>query len=267
MPALNTPDVLKDILDYKKEFIAARQAKLSLEKLKQQSMNAEPTQGFYQAITNTLDQGNAAVIAEIKKASPSKGIIREDFDPVAIAKSYRKGGATCLSVLTDEKFFQGADTYLTDAKKAAGLPVLRKDFIIDPYQVYEARVIGADCILLIAAALEDTQMQELYWLAQELDLDVLVEVHDREELERAMMLRSPLIGINNRDLRTFETSLQTTLDLLIDVFPDRTVVTESGIHSREDIELMRKNDVHVFLIGEAFMSADDPGKQLQKMFN
>ncbi|MGI9229136.1 MAG: indole-3-glycerol phosphate synthase TrpC [Gammaproteobacteria bacterium] len=258
--------VLEDILAYKREFVAARVARLPLAEIKQQAADRQVGGGFYQAINVAIGAGKAAVIAEIKRASPSKGVIREQFDPVAIAGAYRDGGASCLSVLTDEKFFQGADTHLTEAKAACGLPVLRKDFMIDPYQIYEARVIGADCILLIAAALTDGQMQELHGLAEELGLDVLVEVHDREELERALMLRCPLIGINNRNLHTFETRLETTLELLVDVYPDRTVVTESGIRSREDVELMRKNDVHAFLVGETLMSADDPGGQLRKLF-
>ncbi len=265
MPTSASHDMLQDILVCKKEVIAARQLNISLQDIKQQSADAEPTLGFYRAISGQVRQGHVAVIAELKKASPSRGIIRENFDPVAIANSYHKGGAVCLSVLTDEKFFQGSDAYLTQAKQAAGLPVLRKDFIIDPYQVYEARVMGADAILLIVAALTDGQMQELHGLAEALGLDVLLEVHDREELERAMMLRSPLIGINNRNLHTFETSLQRTLDLLIDVYPDRTVVTESGIHRRTDIEMMRKHGVHVFLIGEVLMRADDPGRCLQQL--
>ena len=212
-----------------------------------------------------IENGRPAVIAEIKKASPSKGVIRPDFDPAGLAQTYAEAGAVCLSVLTDEKFFQGADTHLQQAREATRLPVLRKDFIIDPYQVYEARAIGADCILLIVAALDDVLMQELAALAAANGLDVLVEVHNREELERALLLRTPLTGINNRNLHTFETSLQTTLDLLADMFPDRTVVTESGIHSRAHVDLMRDHDVHAFLIGEALLRADDPGAALRAL--
>ena len=226
----------------------------------------EAPRGFTYHLLNNIEQGNPGVIAEIKKASPSRGVIREDFDPAAIAKSYANAGASCLSVLTDIQYFQGRDEYLQQARRACDLPVLRKDFMIDPYQVYEARVIGADCILIIVAANTDLQMQELVGIANEVGLDVLVEVHNREELERGLMLRTPLIGINNRDLHTFETSLDTTLGLLTDVFHDRTVVTESGIHSVEDVKLMRKNDVNAFLVGEAFMKAGDPGSELKKLF-
>ena len=226
----------------------------------------EAPRGFTYHLLNNIEQGNPGVIAEIKKASPSRGVIREDFDPAAIAKSYANAGASCLSVLTDIQYFQGRDEYLQQARRACDLPVLRKDFMIDPYQVYEAKVIGADCILIIVAANTDLQMQELVGIANEVGLDVLVEVHNREELERGLMLRTPLIGINNRDLHTFETSLDTTLGLLTDVFHDRTVVTESGIHSVEDVKLMRKNDVNAFLVGEAFMKAGDPGSELKKLF-
>jgi len=207
-----------------------------------------------------------AVIAEIKKASPSKGVIRENFDPVAIARSYEKGGATCLSVLTDVDFFQGADAYLQQAREACTLPVIRKDFIIDPYQVYEARTIGADCVLLIVAALSDAQLQELSQLAEQVGLDVLVEVHDEAELHRALKLNTPLIGINNRNLRTFDVSLQTTIDLLPLIPDDRIVVTESAIHTPQDVNFMRKHNVNAFLVGEAFMRADDPGVKLAELF-
>ena len=206
------------------------------------------------------------MIAEIKKASPSKGILRADFDPVAIAKSYASAGACCLSVLTDRKFFQGSEEFLTSAREASGLPVLRKDFIIDPYQVYEARLIGADCVLLIVAALGDASLAELLILARDLGMDVLVEVHDESELERALRVDARLIGINNRDLRSFETRLETTLRLLDQIPNDRLVVTESGIHTRDDVSLMRSNGVSVFLVGEAFMKADDPGERLRDLF-
>jgi indole-3-glycerol phosphate synthase len=207
-----------------------------------------------------------AVIAECKHASPSKGVLRRNYQPDVIARAYAKAGAACLSVLTDEHFFQGADSHLQATRQACDLPVLRKDFICDAYQIYEARVIGADCILLIVAILTDQELRTFADLAHDLGLDVLVEVHDREELERALMLRTPLIGINNRDLRTFETRLETTLDLLTDVTHDRTVVTESGIHSADDVDLMRKRGVNAFLVGEAFMTARNPGTRLKELF-
>jgi len=262
----STPDILARILARKQQEVAERQAHVSLAEIKRRAEQADPPRGFYHAIERTIDAGRAAIIAEIKKASPSKGIIRENFDPARIAESYMKGGATCLSVLTDVDFFQGSDEHLVTARTACTMPVIRKDFMIDPYQIYESRSIGADCILLIVAALDDARLQELTWLALDLGLDILVEVHNREELERAMMLRTPLIGINNRDLRTFNTDLDTTISLLTDVFPDRTVVTESGIHTRDDVAMMRKNNVNAFLVGEAFMSAVDPGEKLRELF-
>lgn len=262
---MNAPDILDAILAHKREWVAARQAEMPLEELKRRCEKAAPAAGFYRALRRVIEDGRPAVIAEIKKASPSKGVIREDFDPTAIAAAYAAAGAACLSVLTDEKFFQGADQHLEHARAATGLPVLRKDFIIDPYQAYEARALGADCILLIAAALDDDRLRELAAVAADLGLDALVEVHDREELERAMMLRTPMIGINNRDLHTFETSLQTTLGLLPDVFPDRTVITESGINNRADIELMRRHDVHAFLVGESLLRESDPGAALRAL--
>ncbi|MGH8119810.1 MAG: indole-3-glycerol phosphate synthase TrpC, partial [Gammaproteobacteria bacterium] len=225
-----------------------------------------PVRGFNHALQKAISNGRPAVIAEIKKASPSKGIIRRDFDPVAIAASYEKAGATCLSVLTDSEFFQGCNDDLRAARGACDLPVLRKDFMIDPWQIYESRFTGADCILLIVAALPDGRLRELADAAIGLYMDVLLEVHDREELERALALRLPLIGINNRNLRTFETDIMTTIGLLPDVFPDRTVVTESGIHQREDVALMRRHNVNCFLVGEAFMSAPDPGEKLKALF-
>lgn len=266
MPA-STPDILKQIIAHKATEVTTRKAVCSVADLKARIEGTEPTRGFTAAIKAQVDDGKLAVIAEVKKASPSKGVIRENFHPTEIAESYENAGATCLSVLTDEKYFQGADQYLKEAKVACKLPILRKDFMIDPYQVYEARAIGADCILLIVACLEDMQMQELAWLAADLGLDVLVEVHDREELERGLMLRTPLIGVNNRNLRTFETSLQTTIDLLPDIFHDRTIVTESGIHTPEDVALMRRYGVNTFLVGEAFMAAEDPGQKLAELFS
>ena len=261
-----TPDILQRILARKKEEIRERLAVKSLAEIAALARDAPPCRGFYQTIVKRIATGGPAVIAEIKKASPSKGVIRSDFDPAAIAASYARAGATCLSVLTDQDFFQGSDACLGQARQACQLPVLRKDFTIDPYQVYEARVIGADCILLIVAALDDVRLQELTAIALELNLDVLVEVHNREELERGQMLRTPLIGINNRDLHTFTTSLDTTLELLIDLMPDRTVVTESGIHTRMDIQRLRRNGVEAFLVGEAFMLASDPGAKLKELF-
>ncbi|WP_455199888.1 indole-3-glycerol phosphate synthase TrpC [Kaarinaea lacus] len=262
-----TPDILRKILNRKLEEIAERSATTSLNELKSRIASASPVRGFVSAIKSTIHQGKPAVIAEIKKASPSKGVIREDFDPVAIARSYQQGGATCLSVLTDVDFFQGSDAYLQQAREACDLPVIRKDFIIEPYQVYEARTIGADCILLIVAALSDAQLQELSSLAKEINLDVLVEVHDEEELQRALALNTTLIGINNRNLRTFEVSLNTTIDLLPQIPEDRIVVTESAIHAPQDVALMRQHNVNAFLVGEAFMRADDPGVKLSELFN
>jgi len=266
MTLISRSGILKKILIRKQEEIIERKKQSPLEELHEKFLVNNPVRGFYRRIASTVEEGNPAIIAEIKKASPSKGIIRHDYDPVWIAKSYTEAGATCLSVLTDIDFFQGSDNHLKQVRDISPLPILRKDFIIDPYQVYETRAIGADCILLIVAALTDVQLQELSGIALELELDVLVEVHNREEMERALMLRTPLIGINNRDLNTFKTDLNTTISLLTDIFPDRTVVTESGIHNKEDVALMRKNNVNVFLVGEAFMSADNPGEKLEELF-
>lgn len=262
----DTPDILKKILQRKREEISERSASVSQDALLNEAKQASPVRGFINAIQSKLANNQSAVIAEIKKASPSKGVIRENFDPAAIAESYERGGAACLSVLTDVDFFQGSDDYLKQARSACSLPVIRKDFIIDSYQVVEARVIGADCILLIVAALEDDQMQSLFSQAKSLGMDVLVEVHDREELGRALKLDAKLIGINNRNLRTFETRLETTLDLLQTIPDDCIVVTESAIHTREDVELMRNNNVNAFLVGEAFMRADEPGEKLAELF-
>ncbi len=262
----DTPDILKKIIARKHEEIDERSAKVSIEDLKQRIEMASPPRGFVNAIRTKLANDQAAVIAEIKKASPSKGVLREDFQPAQIAKSYEKGGAACLSILTDADYFQGHEDYLQQAREACELPVIRKDFIVDPYQVYEARAINADCILLIVAALEDERMRELSELAHELGMDVLVEVHDAEELQRALKLNIPLMGINNRNLRTFETSLNTTLELLDSIPEDRIVVTESGIHAIEDVALMQNNQVNTFLVGEAFMRADEPGEKLAELF-
>jgi len=263
----DTPDILKKILARKQLEIAERQARTSITTLQDRIMALTPPRGFVKAIADRIKQSKPAVIAEIKKASPSKGVIREQFDPVAIARSYAKGGATCLSVLTDVDFFQGADVYLQQARAACNIPVLRKDFTIDPYQVYESRAIEADCILLIVAALTDEQLSELSLLAAQLHLDVLVEVHDASELQRALKLNVPLIGINNRNLRTFEVSLNTTLDLLSLIPSDRIVVTESAIHTAQDIALMCQHHVNAFLVGEAFMRADEPGEKLAELFS
>lgn len=259
-------DILQTILARKADEVRERAAQVSLQELLARCVDLPDTRGFTAAIEAKIAAGEAAVIAEIKKASPSKGVIREDFNPGEIAASYERGGAACLSVLTDIDFFQGADAYLQAARAACALPVLRKDFVIDPYQVAEARVLGADCILLIAAALEDAALLELSLLAAELDLDVLLEVHDGDELTRALALPVSLIGINNRNLRTFETSLATTLDLCTRVPADRIVVTESGIFTPQDVAVMRAADVHAFLVGEAFMRAPDPGDELQRVF-
>ena len=263
----NITDILQKILQRKIEEISVRSASLSLDALTARVADSPEPRGFVEAIRNTIADGRAAVIAEAKKASPSKGVMREDFDIEQIAKSYEAGGATCMSVLTDEDFFQGSDEYLRQAHAACNLPLIRKDFIIDPYQVVEARVMGADCILLIVSALEDNQMAELAHLATELGLDVLVEVHDADELERSLKLDLPLVGINNRNLRTFETSLDTTLDLLDQIPDDRIIVTESGIHTPEDVQLMRTNHVNTFLVGEAFMREPQPGEKLKELFN
>jgi len=261
-----TPDILKRILNTKHVEIATRSKQASLQQLKNIAENSSSVRPFVSAIKNKIAHNKSAVIAEIKRASPSKGLIRENFNPKEIAASYQKGGASCISVLTDEDYFQGCTAYLCEARAACDLPVIRKDFIIDIYQVYEARAMNADCILLIVSALNDKQMQRLYSLARSLEMDVLIEVHDEIELKRALHLNPALIGINNRNLRTFETSLETTLNLLAQIPEQHIVVTESGIHQREDIQLMRRNQVNAFLVGEAFMRADDPGKELNSLF-
>ncbi len=263
----DTPDILKKIVARKLEEIAERIALVDMDAMIAKAKEADPPRGFTSALEKKIKTGKAGVIAEIKKASPSKGILREDFNPAEIARSYEWGGAACLSVLTDKDFFQGSEEYLVEAREACSLPVIRKDFIVDPYQVYEARAIGADCILLIAACLEDQQMRNLNTLAHQLDMDVLIEVHDAEELERALPLNNRLIGINNRNLRTFDVSLQTSIDLLEMIPENRIVVTESGIHSREDVKLMRDNSVNAFLVGEAFMRTPNPGKTLAELFS
>ncbi len=262
-----TPDILKKILARKVEEITEAVAIESLVDLSKRAENALPVRGFIKSIENKIAENNAAVIAEIKKASPSKGVMRENFNPAEIAKSYEKGGAACLSILTDRDYFQGAPEFLIQARESTNLPVIRKDFIIDPYQVYEARAMNADCILLIVSALGDAMLNELLGLAHHLQMDVLMEVHDREEMQRAIDSGAKLIGVNNRNLRTFDVSLQTTIGML-DMLPDdRILVTESGIHAAGDVQLMRDNNVHSFLVGEAFMRANEPGEKLAELFN
>lgn len=258
--------ILDTILARKQQEVSERRGRVPLSELKARAASAPPLRGFADAIGAKIAAGQAAVIAEVKKASPSKGVIRADFDPTAIARSYEAGGAACLSVLTDIDFFQGSDAYLRQARAACALPVLRKDFIVDAYQIHEARALGADCILLIAAALDDTRLAEFAFLAGEMGMDVLVEVHDLDELERALPVPARLLGINNRNLRTFDVSLQATLDLQPMVPADRVLVTESGILSRADVALMRVAGVHAFLVGEAFMRQPDPGAALHELF-
>ena len=262
----NPPDILVKILNRKHEEIAERSAHTSIDELKARCADADQVRGFIKAIENKINNNQSAVIAEIKKASPSKGVLREDFKPAEIAESYAAHGAACLSILTDKDYFQGHEDYLKEARAACELPVIRKDFIIEPYQVYEARAIDADCILLIVAALDDDKLHSLFDLAQELKLDVLMEVHDAQEMQRALTTEARLIGVNNRNLRTFETSLNTTLSMLDMVNDHRILVTESGIHTNDDVQLMRNNNVNSFLVGEAFMRADDPGKKLAELF-
>ena len=262
----DTPDILKKIVARKHEEIAARSIEMPQSRLEAGLAGVDAPRGFVRALQQRIDAGRAAVIAEIKKASPSKGVLRADFRPADIARSYAAGGAACLSVLTDADFFQGSEAYLREARAACELPVIRKDFIVDPYQVVEARVIGADCILLIAACLDDEQLHGLNRQAHELGMDVLIEVHDAAELERALATGNRLVGINNRNLRTFEVSLQTTIDLLDAIPGDRLVVTESGILTAADVALMRQHDVHAFLVGEAFMRAPEPGRALADLF-
>ncbi len=258
--------ILRRILQRKQEEVAQGRSQQSLADLESRISEQSSPRGFAAALQQKVARAQPAVIAEVKKASPSRGVIREDFQPAQIADSYQRGGAACLSVLTDVDFFQGANAYLQQARAACELPVLRKDFTVDVWQVVEARAIGADAVLLIVAALDDRQMQELAAAAAEYALDVLVEVHDRAELERALQLATPLLGINNRDLHSFDTSLQTTIGLLPHIPADRVVVTESGIHTGEDVALMRDAGVFSFLVGEAFMRAPEPGDRLRELF-
>lgn len=264
---MSIPTVLEKILARKREEVLARRAEESEAALIERARLQSPARGFVAALEQRIRNAAPAVIAEIKKASPSQGVIRADFDPEAIAKSYAAGGAACLSVLTDVDFFQGADAYLEQARAVCSLPVLRKDFVIDPYQIIEARALGADCVLLIVAALDDAQLAELHSCAVEHGLDVLVEVHDEAELERALQLDINLVGINNRDLHTFKTTLDTTFGLLADIPAGHLVVTESGIHTRDDVIAMQERGVHGFLVGEAFMRAPDPGGELRRLFH
>ena len=263
---MSLPTILDTIVARKYEEVRENRARVSLDELQRLAGAADAPRGFADALRKRAALQQPAVIAEVKKASPSKGVIRENFNPAEIAASYQQGGAACLSVLTDVDFFQGSPDYLLQARAACDLPVIRKDFLVDPYQVVEARAMGADCILLIVASLEDGQMTELNAAAIELGMDVLVEVHDGAELDRALELDTPLVGINNRNLHTFEVSLDTTLDLLPRVPADRLAVTESGILARADVELMLENGVYSFLVGEAFMRAEDPGAELRRLF-
>ena len=260
------PDILDRILARKVEEVAERRAKVPLAEVRARLTSLPDTRGFSAAIEAKIEAGLPAVIAEVKKASPSKGLICANFDPAAIARSYAAAGAACLSVLTDRDFFQGSEAFLQQARDACNLPVLRKDFIVDPYQVYEARAIGADCVLLIVAALEDDVLLQLSLLAAELDLDVLCEVHDEEEMERALALPVPLIGVNNRNLRSFETSLETSIALQGMMEYDRILVAESGIRTPDDVVQLREAGIQAFLVGEAFMRADDPGAELRRLF-
>ena len=264
---MSVPTVLEKILARKAEEVAERRARVSRAELEAQAKSADAPRGFANALIAQAKLKQPAVIAEVKKASPSKGVIREHFVPAEIAASYEKGGATCLSVLTDIDYFQGSDLFLQQARAACKLPVIRKDFMVDPYQIVEARALGADCVLLIVSALDDVKMAELAAVAKSVGLDVLVEVHDGDELERALKtLDTPLVGVNNRNLHTFDVSLETTLDLLPRIPRDRLVITESGIVNRADVELMEISGVYSFLVGETFMRAENPGAELQRLF-
>ena len=259
-------DVLAKILARKAEEVTERKRAVGVKSLKVLAEQAGSCRGFRHCLEQRIERGGPAVVAEIKKASPSRGVIRAEFYPDQIARSYEISGAACLSVLTDIDFFQGSDAYLREARAACALPVLRKDFIVDEYQIFEARALGADCVLLIAAALDDLQLKHFHDLANELGMDALVEVHDEVEMRRAAAIDSRLIGINNRSLRTFEVNLQTTVDLKSAAPDDALLVTESGILKPEDAIFMREHDVHAFLVGEAFMRAEDPGAELRRLF-
>lgn len=259
-------DILEQIVEVKHQEVASAKKRKPLEVVRADAESRVLTRDFEGALRNTIASGRPAVIAEVKKASPSKGVLRADFIPADIAQSYAEHGAACLSVLTDVQFFQGSVDYLKQARASCQLPVLRKDFMVDPYQIYESRVMGADAILLIAACLDDARMKEMELIARSLDMAVLVEVHDKGELDRALKLKTPLIGINNRNLKTFEVSLETTLNLQKNVPADRLVVCESGIHSRDDVIRMGSGGVNAFLVGEAFMRAKEPGEALATLF-
>ena len=259
-------DALDKIMTFKAEEVAYAKSQLPIAELKSQALDIKPSRGFVASLQNNLSQNRAAIIAEIKKASPSKGLIRADFDAAKIAESYQKHGASCLSVLTDKEFFQGSPEYFAQVRSASTLPMLRKDFLLDEYQIFESKCMQADCVLLIVAALEDALMQDLAGQALELGLDVLVEVHNAQELERGLKLNMPMIGINNRNLQTFETSLSNTTDLLASIPDNVFVITESGIHTSDDVQLMREHGVHSFLVGEEFMRAEVPGERLEELF-
>tara|TARA_R110001592_G_scaffold362471_1_gene676368 strand:+ start:8821 stop:9654 length:834 start_codon:yes stop_codon:yes gene_type:complete len=263
----STPTILKNIVARKWEEIEQRQKLLKLADCKAQAFDLPETRGFVRSIEAKLKANLPAIIAEIKKASPSKGVIRENFIPAKIAESYESAGAACLSVLTDHDFFQGHEDYLQQARAASSLPIIRKDFMVAPYQIYESRVVNADCVLLIAACLTKDQMQELAGIAQEISLDVLVEVHNEDELHNALTLNTRLLGINNRDLHSFEVSLENTFKLLDQIPKNKIVVTESGIHTPEDVKAMQARNVNSFLVGEAFMRAKNPGDELKRLFN
>lgn len=262
-----TPDILKKILAKKVEEVANRKQRMSIADLEEIAQNVERPRGFYKALQAKVSAKKPGIIAEIKKASPSQGIIRENFQPITIGLDYAMNGATCLSVLTDKEFFQGAEANLQMVRERCPLPIIRKDFMIDPYQIYESRALGADCILLIVAALEDEQMHKLSDTATKLGMDVLVEVHNADELQRALTLDTQLIGINNRNLRSFETSLQTTLELKSHIPADKLIITESGINTQEDVQLMLDHDIYAFLVGESFMRAESPGQKMRELFS
>lgn len=262
----DTPDILKKILAKKAEEVVRRQLNTPLALLQEIATGVQGPRGFYQALRSKASQQKPAIIAEIKKASPSQGVIREDFRPVEIAVDYAFNGASCLSVLTDKEFFQGSEANLQMVREKCPLPAIRKDFMIDPYQIHESRALGADCVLLIVAALDDAMLKDLAQTATGLGMDVLVEVHDAEELERALLLDLPMIGINNRNLRTFEVSLQTTLALKNQIPDDKLIVTESGIHAPADVALMQEHGIYTFLVGEAFMRAASPGQKMRELF-
>ncbi|MES2625476.1 MAG: indole-3-glycerol phosphate synthase TrpC [Pseudomonadota bacterium] len=264
--SVEAANILERILARKREEVSERKSAVSLSELMSRCKEQEPCRGFAAALSYQIRHKRPAVIAEIKKASPSKGIIRKNFDPAAIAASYAEHGATCLSVLTDEDFFQGHDNFLQEARNACSLPVIRKDFMLDPYQILESRALGADCVLLIVAALSPAQLQELWATAKEVGLDVLLEVHNSSELTQALALKPELIGVNNRDLQTFKTSLNVTYRLLDEIPDDVSVITESGILARTDVEEMLDHGVYGFLVGESFMRASDPGVKLQELF-